>query len=178
MLAVESLEEIGARLEDERSSAQFHHACCRLDGHDFTVQVVLDSHLFAIGSGLEAGDGVVVADLETLMKMKAATLVSRASDKDLYDLGWLFEQDERVDAPRLIELGQEVDAGMNGESVLFSLVGTEMQESACDFSRAEGPKEVFARVGRVRKGLIQGMESYLRSQPAPPIAALIRRLRG
>ena len=43
----------------------------------------------------------MVATAETLLKMKAATLVSRASEKDLYDLAWFFEQDEQLDVARL-----------------------------------------------------------------------------
>jgi hypothetical protein len=148
-----------------------------LDGHDFTAQVVLDSNLFAVGSGIEADDGVVVATPETLLKMKAATLVGRASEKDLYDLAWLFERDDRLDVPTLIALGKEVDGGMNGEAFLINLVGTEMRKPACGFSLTQSPEEVLAEVTRVREGLIQGVESHLRKQPAPPIAALIRKLR-
>jgi hypothetical protein len=176
VLSVKSLRELGASLSDERSSAQFHHATCRLDGHGFTAQVVLDSNLFVVGSGVGTDDGVTVADPETLLKMKAATLVSRASEKDLYDLAWFFEQDNRLDVPTLIALGNEVDGGMNGEAVLVSLVGTEMSRSACGFSASQTAAEVLAKVNRVRDGLIQGVESYLLKQPAPTIAALIRTL--
>jgi hypothetical protein len=119
----------------------------------------------------------VVANPGTLLKMKAATLVSRASEKDLFDLGWFFEQDDAIDVPTLIASGQEIDGGMNGESLLISLVGTELRKSACGFSVTRSPEQVFAEVTRVQKGLIQGVESYLRQQSPPPIAELIRRLR-
>ena len=177
VLAVKSLDALGAALADERSSAQFYHATWRLDEHDFTAQVVLDGNLFTIGAGIEADDGVVVATAKTLLKMKAATLVSRASEKDLYDLAWFFANDERLDVPTLMALGKEVDGGVNAEAVLISLVGTEMHESACDFSLSRSAKEVLEEVTRVRTGLIEGMETALRNQPAPPIAELIRRLR-
>lgn len=177
VLSVKSLRDRGCSLADERSSAQFHHATCRLDGLDFTAQVVLDSNLFIVGSGILADDGVVVADLETLLKMKASTLVSRAGEKDLYDLAWFFEQERRLDVPTLIRFGQQVDAGMNAEALLISLVGTQVRESACGFSLARSPAEVLAEVTRVREGLVLGVERHLRKQPAPPIAALIRKLR-
>jgi len=177
VLSVKSLSELGATTADERSSARFHHATCRLNGHDFTAQVVLDSNLFVVGSAVEVDDGVMVAGLETLLKMKAATLVSRASEKDLYDLAWLFEQDHRLDVSTLIALGKEVDGGMDGEALLISLVGAEMRKSACGFSLNESPEEVLAKVTRVQKGLIRAVESHLRKRPAPPIAALIRKLR-
>jgi hypothetical protein len=177
ILSVQSLRQLGSSFAHERSSAHFYHAACRLDGHDFTAQVVLDSNLFAIGSSLEADDGVVVATPETLLKMKAATLVSRASEKDLYDLAWFFREDDQLDIANLIALGKEVDGGMNGEAVLTSLVGVEMYESACDFSLSQNPKGVLTEVARVQKSLIQGVRSHLREQPAPPIAELIRKLR-
>ena len=177
VLSVKSLGELGCSFAAERSSAHFYHTTCHLDSHDFTVQVVLDSNLFTVGSGVEAGDGVVVATPETLLKMKAATLVSRASEKDLYDLAWFFERDGELDVPTLIALGKEIDGGMNVEGVLISLVGTEMQKPACDFSLTQSPEEVLAEVSRVREGLIQGLESHLRKQPAPPIVDLIRKLK-
>ena len=163
-------------MADERSSAHFHHATCHLDGHDFTAQAVLDPNLFRVGSGTRADDGVVVADLTTLLKMKAATLVSRCGEKDLYDLVWLFDQAGELEVPDLIALGAEVDLGMNAEAVLASLVGTELRESACAFSLNQSAGEVHAAITRLERGLVQGLESHLRGQPAPPIAALIRRL--
>jgi hypothetical protein len=177
VLSVRSLGELHCSFASERSSARFYHAGCRLDGHDFTVQVALDPNLFAVGSGSRADDGVIVADLETLLKMKAATLVGRASEKDLYDLSWLFTHARRLDVATLIRLGQEVDGGMTGEGLLISLVGTDMRESACGFSLTESPADVLAAVTRVRDVLIRGVERHLRSEPAPPIAALVRALK-
>ncbi len=174
--ASKSLREIGTAFRDERSSAGFYHATCHLDGHDFTTQVVLDPNLFEIGSAIKADDGVVVADLTTLLKMKAATLVSRGAEKDLYDLVWLFEQDRELSIPTLVALGSEIDGGMNAEALLINLVGTELSESACDFSLTEPPDEVFAKVTRLRQALVQGLDSFLRGQPPPGIAALIRKL--
>lgn len=177
VLAVKSLREMGATFGDERTTAHFYHATCHLDSHNFTVQAVLDTNLFNIGSGMTAGDGVVVANLKTLLKMKAATLVSRGSEKDLYDLHWLFNQDTELNVPRLIALGTEVDGGMNGEALLINLVSTELRESACDFSFTQKASEVYSLVTRLQKSLVRGVESFLQGQPAPPIAALIRKLR-
>ena len=131
VLAVKSLRDIGATgatLGDQRTTAHFYHATCHLDGHDFTAQVVLDANLFEIGSGAIADDGVFVADLKTLLKMKAATLVSRASEKDLYDLLWLFDQESELDLATLMALGMEVDGGRNAEGLLTNLVGTRLRE--------------------------------------------------
>ena len=177
VLAVKSLRDIGTTCGDERTSAHFYHVTCHLDGHDFTAQVVLDSNLFEIGSGLLADDSVFVADLKTLLKMKSATLVSRGSEKDLYDLHWLFNQEHELDMPALIALGTEVDGGMNAEALLTNLVGTALRESACDFSLTQKPAAVYAVVTRLQKSLVRGAEIFLRGQPVPPIATLIRKLR-
>jgi hypothetical protein len=176
VLAVQSLIDVGASLSDERSSARFHHAACHLGGHDFTAQVVLDPNLFRVGSGARADDGVFVADLPTLLKMKAATLVSRCAEKDLYDLIWLFDQERELGVAELIALGSEIDAGMDAEAVLASLVGTELRESACGFSAGQSASEVYAAITELKRGLVRGLERHLRGQPAPPIAALLRRL--
>lgn len=176
ILAVKSLPGIGTTLTDERTSAHFYHTTCHLEGHDFTVQVVLDANLFVVGSAQRAADGVVVADLSTLLEMKAATLVSRCSEKDLYDLVWLFDQDDELDLADLVALGEPMDSGMNAEAVLTSLVGTMLRQSACEFSLSESSREVFAGITRLREGLIRGLERYLRGQPPPRIAELIRRL--
>lgn len=177
VLAVKSLREIGAKIESERTSAHFYHATCHLDGYDFTAQVVLDSNLFEVGSMLRADDSVLVADPNTLLKMKAATLGSRAGEKDLYDLIWLFDQDNELDVPTLIALGTEIDGGMNAEALLTNLVAAELHKSACGFSLTQKADEVFAEVTRLPKTLARAVETFLRGQPAPPIAALVRKLR-
>ncbi len=46
VLSVKSLGELGCSFAAERSSAHFYHTTCRLDGHDFTAQVVLDSKTY------------------------------------------------------------------------------------------------------------------------------------
>src|SRR5262245_41974283 len=61
VLAVKSLRRLGAAIEERQSSAQFYSATCELDGHPFTVQVVLDSNLFSAGGSQRAADGVLVA---------------------------------------------------------------------------------------------------------------------
>jgi len=66
---------------------------------------------------------------------------------------------------------------MNAEVLLTNLVGTELRESACDFSLTQKAGDVYAVVTRFQKNLVRGVESFLRGQSAPPIAALIRKLR-
>jgi hypothetical protein len=177
VLAVKSLGSLGAAILERQSSSQFYSATCELDEHPFTVQVVLESDLFVSGGFYRASDGVLVADLATLLKMKAATLVSRCAEKDLYDLLWLLRREPDLTLERLVELGSQVDGGMNAEAVLTSLVGTTPSKEACAFSLTESPGAVLRKVSKLRNELERGFEKLAREQPAPPIRELIRKLR-
>jgi hypothetical protein len=177
VLAVQSLTSIGARVAPLQNSAQFFAASCSLEGHHFSAQVVLDANLFAVGSALPTGDGVVVADLDTLLKMKAATIVSRCGEKDLFDLLWLFDHHPELDLATLVELGAQIDGGMTAEAALLSLVGARLTESACHFSTTQSAADVFADISVLRERLEIGLERVARNQPVPPIAELIRALK-
>jgi len=177
VLAARSLTRIGARMKVHQSAEPFFSSTCSLGRLDFTVQVVLDENLFRIGAGLRAGDGVLVGDLETLLKLKAATLVSRCGEKDLYDLLWFFRRSPRLDLSGLVERGFEVDGGMTPEATLATLVGTRIRRSACGFSRTESAAEVFRRVSALKRNLAKGFERLARGRPAPLIGELIRKLR-
>ncbi len=176
-LAARSLRDVGTQITEVQNSNQFYSGSYRLDGHDFTVQVVLDPHLFEIGVAIEASDGVRVADLETLLKLKAATLLSRCSEKDLYDLKWLFGEFSDLTVEALIALGSEVDGGMNAETALTSVVGTSLSPSACGFSLSQSREEVFQDVESLRMQIADALDKVARKQPVPAIGELIRRLK-
>ncbi len=57
--------------------------------------------------------------------MKAATLVSRCSEKDLYDLILFFEEFSDYRISNLVEMGSEIGSGINGETLMYS-IGTSM----------------------------------------------------
>jgi len=73
-----------------------------------------------------------------------------------------------LDVPTLLALGAEIDGGMNAEALLINLAGTELQESACDFSLTQKPGDVYTVITQLQKTLVRGVESFLRGQPAPP----------
>ena len=77
-----------------------------------------------------AGD-IVVAGLPALLAMKAAALVSRCSEKDLYDLLWLFDAFPERELAELIELGRTVDRGVTGETLVYRIGSTELDRAAC-----------------------------------------------
>lgn len=176
VLAIGALEEIDASIEVHQSSKQFYSAICSLHGHVFTAQVVLDSNLFVVGSSACADDGVVVAELATLLKQKAATIVSRCSEKDLYDLLWLLHNEPQLELSKLIALGAQIDAGLNAEAALISLVGAQLRQSACDFSLTQNAQAVFRDISTLRERLVEGFDELARNGPVPIIAELIGRL--
>lgn len=177
VLAVESLTTLGATLNARQRTPQFFDATCELAGHAFTIQVVVDAGLFDVGRSIRAADGVAVADLQTLLRQKAATLVSRCSEKDLYDLLWIFQRFPMLPHEALLELGASIDRGMTAEAVLLSLTGTTLREEACDFSRSQTADAVFRDVSELKESLAQGFDQLARKQPVGPVGELIRRLR-
>lgn len=178
VLAVQSLRSLGGAFDELQNTRQFYAASCNLQEHRFTIQVVLDANLFRVGSAIEAADGVCVAGLETLLKMKAATLLSRCSEKDLYDLKWLFERFPALNTRELVPLGAEIDGGMNAESLLISLAGAPLQLESCDFSHSLSAEEVFAEIRPLKQRLMNAFDKVARSQPTPPVGELIRNLRS
>lgn len=176
-LSVGALVDIGTTLDAKQSSAHFYSAVCALEGHHFTIQVVLDSNLFRIGRAERASDGVCVAALETILSQKVATLVSRCSEKDLYDLRWLFGRFPDLTLDTMLGLGAEIDGGVSAEAILIGLAGARLRESACSFSTTETAAEVFEAITSLRRDLERGFEQLSKKQPLPPIGALVRALR-
>lgn len=178
VLAVKSLATIQVDLQIRQDSVQYFAATGKLDGHFFQVTVVLDANLFRVGTSIALPGNIHVADLNTLFKMKAATLVSRCSEKDLYDLIWLFGRFPKRTYSELIQLGSEIDAGVNGEDILSAASGAILREEACDFSldRSTSPRVIYAEILNFRKALLEGLQSYLENEPAPPLGALVKKV--
>ena len=173
-LAVKALEKLGASFGDEHHSRNFFHVDAMLDAHRFTIDVVLDSNLFAIG-GYHEVQGLRIATFETLLMTKAATLVSRCSEKDLYDLIWLLEHSE-INLVELVEMGKKVDGGMDAEAVLISLSGSTLTEQACHF--ADVPSDhVFAQISAFRQAIEKSLSEYLHAGRTPALGKLVRSLR-
>lgn len=176
MLAVESLTALGASLGVSQRTAQFFAATATLADHVFTVQVVLDPNLFVVGSAQRAEDQVVVAQLDTLLKQKAATLVSRASEKDLYDLLWLFAARPEFDLSQLLELGREIDGGVTAENAMLVLAGTVPRLSACGFATLESAEVAFDKISALREQLVESLDALAERQVAPTLGKLLRAL--
>jgi hypothetical protein len=105
-----------------------------------------------------------------------ATLVSRCSEKDLFDLIWLFEVFPDLHLSDLIKLGFKIDGGVNAENMLASISGTVLRKEACDFPLDKNitSEEIFDRVKKFQKELKTQLIAFLRSQPTPELGKLIK----
>jgi hypothetical protein len=178
--AVKNLKEIGAVFAREQAVPTYYHADLNLSGYAFTADVVLDKRLHQIGAFIPTPSGVLVADLATLFKMKVAALVSRCSEKDLYDLLWIAENSADPDISEWLRLGREVDNGLSAETALISLTMADLKPSACSFAEKFGVSatEVHARITKFRAQLQRRLADYLDETPADPkMQALVRKLR-
>ena len=174
--AVKALSSIQVKLGKEFQSRQYYKAVCELSGHSFTVDVVLDRNLFSVGNVETVNENIVVASLKTLLMMKSATLVSRASEKDLYDLLWLFKQFPKLELHEFIELGKQIDGGVTGEAILISLGSTAISKQACDFAIQPrlSPEQVFKEISQLKRRMISEISSLLHKQPSShPLKALV-----
>lgn len=177
-LAVRSLSQIGATLDNLLETNHFFSVLCRLSGRSFTVTSALDINLFRMGRVMTLDHDVRVVDLVTLLKMKAATLASRCSEKDLYDLIWLFREFKDLTYPDLIRLGSEIDGGVKGEALLIGISGATLKKEACGF--ALDPKiskeEIFNQITAFQKNLLRVLSLHLRNQPAPLLRELVQKV--
>ena len=178
-LSVKNLRERGVSFRHEFSSALYYQAACERDGHNFTIDVVLDTRFFDVGRWHSIERGLVVASLETLLMTKSAATVSRASEKDLYDLIWLFDHLPGLSLNEFIEYGRKIDRGLNRESLLLSLSGAVLKEEACNFSLdpAVGAGQVFKQIQSMQNQLIKELSDIRKVKPPTRLAEITRRIK-
>jgi hypothetical protein len=162
--AILSLKEIGAEFSHQRETRQHFHCLCVLNQHQFTIDVVLDANFYAYTQSHTKIKKLNIATLDGLLAMKIATLVSRCSEKDLYDLIWLFSNFRKPQFSEFTSLGEQIDSGVNDESILISLSGSSLRESACHFSEDQGvsAKQVYEKVTAFKNELIHDYSHYLK----------------
>lgn len=177
VLAVKALQKEGAKFSNERSSPLYYHADATFMNHAFTIDVVLDENLHRIGSVQKAQDGVSVADLQTLFAMKSSCLVSRCSEKDLFDLDWMIERSENFNVGELIRLGELMDGGLNSETLLFSLQSATLRKEACHFLLPGSDMTVsdaYSKITALQKFLIKSLLEYEKKLPLSEDAQKIK----
>lgn len=168
ILAVKSLKSIGANISNESMTPLYYRADLELANHKFTADVVLDSNLHKVGKGIITADGVCVADILTLLTMKVATLVSRCSEKDLYDIDWLCKNIGRLSIADIIALGEKIDGGLTTETLLISLSSRELRKDAMGFilnNSSQGKELAFKSISSLKNQLIDEAIDYEKTQP-------------
>ncbi len=176
VLAVKSLETKGAKFEEESTSSHYYHALVEWLDHHFTIDVVVDENLFRVGRFIPAHKTILVADLKTLFAMKMASLVSRSSEKDLYDLLWFFQNKFEFSMKELIEMGKSIDGGVNAENILSCLLVTRLQERACGFgiNKQENVQKIYKRIIKFQKELIREVKKYMIEEKKNKMGEIIK----
>lgn len=178
VLAVKALKKEGAYLKHESTSPLFYRADVMLKDHSFTTAVVMDENIHRVGRALRTQDGVWVADFKTLLAMKIACLVSRCSEKDLFDLCWMFEKVQMPAAEEIISMGQELDGGLNVETLIASIGGATLRKQACGFLLPNSEVTVdqaYRRIVKLRKTLLEMLLKYEKAAPLSPEAQALAR---
>jgi len=179
--AIRALKTQGALLERESMSPLFYRTDAKFRNHSFTIAAVVDQNVHDVGESIQTEDGVVIASPGTLLMMKTACLVSRCSEKDLYDLDWMFEKMGTPEIEELVSMGQKLDGGLNVETLLISLKGTVLRKEACNFI-LPGSKmtidDVYKRIKRLQSKLIKYLLEYeKKSQPPEMVRELMNSAR-
>ena len=178
VLAARSLESLGARVDVRQNSESYFRARCALDGHDFTVDVSAAPPAFRAGRSVALAGGLAVADLDLLLVLKAAALLSRCSEKDLYDLRWILAHRPAITMAQLVASAASFDAGADAEGLLVSLTGTGLSEESCGFGLKGASKErVFREVSAFKAALVRGLRTLAKNGPPSPIADFVKRAR-
>ncbi len=170
VMAVKSLSQKGALLSGERTTPTYYRANIQVQNHTFTVDVVLVEFLHQIGTAKKTTEGVWVVDLPTLFATKAACLVSRCSEKDLFDLDWMIRQMENFQIADLITAGAEIDGGLTVETLLISMQGAVLRKEACGFvlpSSGVTPAQAYQTISSLRKKLVQLLLEYEKKMTPP-----------
>lgn len=177
VLAVKSLQTIGASFSNEKQTPFYYRANAKFLDHSFTIDVVLDEHIHSIGSAIRTPDGTLVADIKTLLAMKVACLISRCSEKDLFDLAWIFSKIGEPGAADLIAIGVAIDGGISAETLLISLHGANLKKEACHFLLPKSEMnvdEAYRKITGLKKKLINSLLEYEKAIPLSPETKAIR----
>lgn len=169
-LAIQSATQKYPDLKTHRSniSNQYFNGQYELDQHFFTIDIVIDENLHQNFKSKLVGENLWVAELNTIYAMKIATIVSRCSEKDLYDLQWLFNN---PDLPQnwedRINLAAQIDSGVNVENMLISLLGTHLDEFSCNFSynNSIATNDIFNQIVNFKNKIEKELIDYAKLHP-------------
>jgi len=177
LLAVQRLRSAGAQFYDERHSAHYYRTSCSFKNHSFTIDVVQDTNIFLAGEAQRSEKNIKVATLETLLKTKCATLISRCSEKDLYDLLWLDRHFTKITTELILKDGSLIDGGMTAENLLLSLAGAKLSKQSCDFGKNITSLQIFTEITQFQSDLVQNLVFYLNQQIDPHLTKILKKLK-
>lgn len=166
--AVKALKNKKAIFTHESTSPLFYRADIKFENHSFTTAVVLDENVHRVGHALRTKDNVWVADFQTLLSMKLACLVSRCSEKDLFDLDWMFGKAGFPSAEEIISMGQKLDSGLNAETLIISIAGTTLRKDACKFLLPTSELTVdlaYQKIVKLQRVLLEMFLDYEKTVP-------------
>ncbi|TPW21445.1 MAG: Uncharacterized protein FD126_676 [Elusimicrobia bacterium] len=178
VLAARSLEGLGARVDVRQDSGSYFRAHCALEGNGFTVDVSAAPAAFRAGRFVALEGGLALAELDLLLVLKGAALLSRCSEKDLYDLRWLLARRPKMTIADLLAAAAAFDAGADAENMLISLTGTGLDKESCGFGLKGASKEkIFREISHFKSALVRGLRALAKNGPPSPIADLVKRAR-
>lgn len=169
--AIKSLAGDGAKIIHESHTPFYYKAVINWREHQFTADAVVDENLHKTGRAIQTGDGTVIADLETLFAMKIACLVSRCSEKDLFDLEWIMGHIDTIDMADFIDFGAKIDGGVSSETLLISLKGSNLNKEACRFVLPDtkmNKEKTFKKIKSFQRDLINRILVFEKKRPPSP----------
>jgi hypothetical protein len=178
ILAFKSLIKTKAEIKESAHSKQYYKALCSMHGHQFTVDIVLDENIFTEGQSSLCGKKLAIANLPTIFMMKSATLVSRCSEKDLYDLLWLFQNLNDLKISDIITMGNKIDRGVKVDSLLYSVSSSRLRKEACHFS-IQGNLDagkIHAKITKFKKLLVQGFYDHANKNTDSNLKMIIKKM--
>ena len=116
-----------------------------------------------------------IASLTTLLRMKSAALVSRSSEKDLYDLIQLFNIFSDLNIATFIAFGQSIDLGVNAESMLASIEEQlYAKRLVISLWKKNNKRDYLQKIKTFQNQMVILLQTFLKKQKAPPLGELMR----
>ena len=171
ILSLNTLKKEGALFSNERRTPNYYRAELKLKEHSFTADIVLDEHLHKTGNAFKTKSGVWVASLATILAMKLACLISRCSEKDLFDIDWIFSNVGEITAKQIVQIGSLFDGGLTTETLLISLHGTILRKEACHFllpNSLSTVEQTYKKITTLQNKLIDLLIDFEKKNPYLP----------
>lgn len=105
--------------------------------------------------------------------MKFSTLVSRCSEKDLFDLKWFFSSFPEISISDAITNAKLIDGGISHEALLISLSMAKLRLESCGFflrDSAGNRKKILGDLVKFQRKLIRLIHADQKNAPVSSLA--------